>query len=53
MTDGLALQSPSKQELAEGTVQVGLKLEHLHQLEQVHVEFVVTGRGRGEGGNTR
>ncbi len=48
MADGLALQCPLKQELPQGAVQVGLKLEHLHQLKQVHVQLVVTRVGGGK-----
>ena len=48
MADGLALEGPAQQEFSQGTVQVWLKLQHLHQLKQVHVQLVVTAVHKGK-----
>ncbi len=42
MADGLALQGSAQKEVSQCAVQVGLKLEHLYQLQQIHVELVIT-----------
>ena len=40
--NGLTLEGSAEQELAKGTIQIRLKLEHLYQLEQVHQQLVIT-----------
>ena len=42
MPNHFVLQGSAEEKLAEGTLNVRLKLDSLHQLEQVHDELVVS-----------
>ena len=42
MADGLILQGSTEKEFPELAIKVGLKLEHLHQLKQIHRQHLIT-----------
>ena len=49
VADALVGQGPLQQEGGEVTVQVGLVLQHLHQLDEVLQQLAVPGGGGREG----
>lgn len=42
VSDGFVLKGSSEKDFPELTVEVGLKLEYLHQLQKVHQQHLIT-----------
>ena len=42
MANGFVLQGPTEKELPELTIKVGLKLEHLYKLKEIHGQHLIT-----------